>query len=815
MVVEGLLINAPLLNNNDIFLNKNKDILIEKLLEKNENGLEIDMEDEMIELNGNAFEDDSDCEVEEPKKKKRKRVEKKLKKKKKHIVKKEVIDFDENNCRTYFEKVDGNMLDYLIKRGKELGLEKVTLSSLRKIKKWSFNKDENTYNKMVVYKQKYGGRLYPEGVSLVYMPREVRNALCRDFCVDIDICNSMPSILNECIKQRNIELKYLNEYCENRDKILEDISETQRWKKSKTKQIILSIFFGMGDDALKHQFMVEELPEFIINLKNDVINARSMLVCGEEFQPFIEKIRKLTPKKKYKSLWAGSFLSYILAYYEWKIVNSIENYFKTNNYKISFLEYDGLKIYADGICNDHLVKCEEYIKKQTGMSIKIAEKEMETNYEIVEEDKGDIFSCPIYSVMKYKFETYNCKIKNPLMYVNWDSRDEMHFKNKSQFGDLYENMTFTYNGKTKSFTKTWFKDPNIKCYEKIDFLPNSDDPTILNLFDGFVVEKLDCDDNADLSLWLSHAKTLVGNNDTYLDWLLDYICHLVCKPEEKPGIALTFKSDEGVGKNMWFENLINNVLGEQYIYVCNDVASIFDRFSVALKNRLMVIVEETDAVHSFKFHEKLKAAITGQYDMYEQKGVQSVKMKSLIRYIFFSNNDVCRKITARNRRDVIFESSSENIGDYEYFSKLSDYLAKPETSRSIYKFLKDRFEKKKITKKMLLLTKPTTEIHKEMAKSTIPKELFFLKDKIDTLKFNSEDENEIIETEERPKKLFSDYVKYMESCRYKHIKSKDKFTKAMSKIFNKRRSNGTIYQITEVDFNNYLKKHNYDLSNID
>ena len=83
------------------------------------------------------------------------------------------------------------------------------------------------FNK-VKYNQKDGkGRYYPNKLAFASLQKDFRGLLCRDDYQDIDMINSLPSILlNRC--PPNISTNYLSKYITDRDSVLKMLNCTKK-----------------------------------------------------------------------------------------------------------------------------------------------------------------------------------------------------------------------------------------------------------------------------------------------------------------------------------------------------------------------------------------------------------------------------------------------------------------------------------------------------------------------------------------------------------------------------------------------------------
>ena len=96
----------------------------------------------------------------------------------------------------------------------------------------------------------------------------------------------------------------------------------------------------------------------------------------------------------------------------------------------------------------------------------------------------------------------------------------------------------------------------------------------LNLFGGLDGEKLAFGykipiDKIQLgknsNVFIKHLWYLCGKENRCLDYCLNYLSHLIQLPGEIPRVALVFKSKQGVGKNVFFENLFDKLASEEYL----------------------------------------------------------------------------------------------------------------------------------------------------------------------------------------------------------------------------------------------------------
>ena len=110
-----------------------------------------------------------------------------------------------------------------------------------------------------------------------------------------------------------------------------------------------------------------------------------------------------------------------------------------------------------------------------------------------------------YKKLKDKFELFNSKILNPLVWITTDLYGNKHFEKNGNIISKYidwveatengQNMKFTIwtqGGNPKTFIENYILDPFKKSFQQLDFIPDISlcNEKTYNLFDGFNYEKL-------------------------------------------------------------------------------------------------------------------------------------------------------------------------------------------------------------------------------------------------------------------------------------------------------------------------------------
>ena len=189
----------------------------------------------------------------------------------------------------------------------------------------------------VLYKQKRGvGRKYAlKSLSLQCITRQIRQAICGKYYMDIDMKNCHPNILKFICDQCGISCPILTQYVENRDKFFKDNNIT----KAVGKIVFLSVMNGGCEEYYKIKNPSKDLKEFFeTEIKNihQIISMRH----HELYTKHITSREGATPPKVFNH--AASFMNIILCDIENKILNVMWDFW--GRPKSAVLCFDGIML---------------------------------------------------------------------------------------------------------------------------------------------------------------------------------------------------------------------------------------------------------------------------------------------------------------------------------------------------------------------------------------------------------------------------------------------------------------------------------------
>ena len=247
----------------------------------------------------------------------------------------------------------------------------------------------------------------------------------------------------------------------------------------------------------------------------------------------------------------------------------------------------------------------------------------------------------------------------------------------------------TYNEEKGKKIKTdfynkWIEDKG--HFKFVDFIPNLDGcpENTFNLFDGFEAEQhLPLIKDYTLEqiekkseVFIKHIKILTNNDP---DYFIKFLAHIVQKPYLKEGVTPLFRdkgqflnTGGGTGKNLFFDNFGQKILGEKYYLTIGTNNELYSSFNEHLENKLLVCIEEAQGKSNFENFDRLKSIITQCKTTVNRKFVSKYTINDYSRYIFCSNNENPIPIDNNDRRFFAYDVSTKKRGDEQYFKKLSD-----------------------------------------------------------------------------------------------------------------------------------------------
>eukprot|EP01041_Mallomonas_annulata_P006002 gene6002-12099_t len=218
--------------------------------------------------------------------------------------------------------------------------------------------------------------------------------------------------------------------------------------------------------------------------------------------------------------------------------------------------------------------------------------------------------------------------------------------------------------------KVEFELDNFKVINPIMFISVVPD-NVYNTFNGYEVEKKEIIKNdIENSLIIKHIKNLCNNDDGVFDYVIKFLARKIQQRYKLTNTALIFKSNEGAGKDIFFNWFGNKILGFEYYINTEKPELLFGKFTSSLENKIMIVVNEVNGRDTFQINENIKCAITAEKNIIEHKGLKPYENNNHIGYIVLTNNDNPKNVPADDRSFCGIECNNKICNDKEYFTDL-------------------------------------------------------------------------------------------------------------------------------------------------
>lgn len=240
--------------------------------------------------------------------------------------------------------------------------------------------------------------------------------------------------------------------------------------------------------------------------------------------------------------------------------------------------------------------------------------------------------------------------------------------------DIKPSMTPAY--------REWLESTDKKTYTDIVFKPNAKS-TELNLWTPIQFEpdfKADCSEILDMI-----HRSLCNEDKEKSEWLLNWLAHIVQKPQEKSTIVPVLISRQGAGKGILMDHVMGKILANRYTAVGSG-RELKERFNVKLSKKFLTFIDEATWSGDKKEDGLLKRFIGSPTMTVEEKFGASYDMENYSRYCIASNNTKAVAMERGNRRYVVIESNPNMANDLTYFTPLAEKIKNTKETKIVQAF---------------------------------------------------------------------------------------------------------------------------------
>ena len=468
------------------------------------------------------------------------------------------------------------------------------------------------------------------------MKREVRALLADSNYIDLDFVNCHPTILEQVLQRNNIECPYLTEYNNKRHEYLQSVEERCNVSTDIAKDLFIRVLYlGSVDKWIRVNSVVSQPPEFVALFAEELNTSSRLLLSVDELKPYVPSSIGRRSSHEIASIIA-TFIQTI----ERSCLDALYDCIVRDGFEVGALIYDGLHIRKshNPITETHLNNWRKYVAFSTVGRIQLEIKVKPFDIDLSWLDPFTETKIPpgsywddkwmdgsrllSYSDMKAVWEIRSFKIVANGDYVRQERTSfTVHTKNKLL--DAYQHLHYakidpdTHELTREPFIRAWMDDYDLRKYNFFNiFPPPMECPEdTYNSWTGFdvsrfvPVEEVDVN-SAGVRAIIGHLAILLDNNESSVEYTLNWHAQIFQQPSKKPGIALVIKGVEGSGKTRWTD-LIRLMMGfTMFLETAKPDTVLFGRFTDARRNKFLIVVNESNGKDNYAANDQLKDMIT-------------------------------------------------------------------------------------------------------------------------------------------------------------------------------------------------------------
>ncbi len=240
-----------------------------------------------------------------------------------------------------------------------------------------------------------------------------------------------------------------------------------------------------------------------------------------------------------------------------------------------------------------------------------------------------------------------------------------HFRNRYMNRKVVAGQDKNGNAQEMPLGEWWLRHTHRRQYERVVFAPEMNIPGAYNLWRGWACEPKP----GEWGLMRQHLLDVVcDGEEKYLNWLLDYIAHMVQRPAEPGYSAIVLRGREGTGKSIVTRNMAR-WFGRHAMSV-SQPGHLVGNFNAHLRDCVLLVAEEAFFAGDKRHESVMKALITEPTLMIEKKGMDVEQSANCTHLFMLSNERWVVPAGADARRYFVLDVSDAQMGEAAYFEKL-------------------------------------------------------------------------------------------------------------------------------------------------
>lgn len=255
--------------------------------------------------------------------------------------------------------------------------------------------------------------------------------------------------------------------------------------------------------------------------------------------------------------------------------------------------------------------------------------------------------------------------------VEFVGEHQIEYSTPREIEQFYRNVQILMgDGGNKPLGRWWLDHERRRQYEAIVFEPGqpATDTSghIYNRWRGLAVKPKPGN-------WSLYYDNLLNNmcrgNQAHCDYVLDWMAHGVQHPEEKPGVAIVFRSDErGTGKSTVCQYYAR-LFGIHGLEV-SSANHLTGRFNGHLETAIVLVVNEAVWAGDQSAESILKSLITEANATTESKWMNAKQSRSFVRVMMTANSSWVVPAGWSERRFLVLEATDRMLSKDKYWVDL-------------------------------------------------------------------------------------------------------------------------------------------------
>ncbi len=211
----------------------------------------------------------------------------------------------------------------------------------------------------------------------------------------------------------------------------------------------------------------------------------------------------------------------------------------------------------------------------------------------------------------------------------------------------------------------FYTDPKTTVFVETAFHPLAQAQNVLNYWRK-PVDAVAGDDIQEI-IYFIHNVICAANLETS-EYLLNFLAHMLQKPEEKPGVIIVLLGGQGIGKGTFFKLL--QAIWKGSVMLVQDIDYVVGKFNSGLERSFVCCMDEAIFRGDRKASERLKTLVTEPFFRIEEKYEPARTIQSFHRFFAATNSKHFGQVDVDDRRYLFLKVSDHKRCDHKYFGRL-------------------------------------------------------------------------------------------------------------------------------------------------